>query len=623
MVLGLYLSSFTAHSQNKDTSNVLLDSVEIEAFEFIEPNFLPSEVFEAFQTHQSDTTGLFDAMNLSERIAMETGLFVKSNGPSGISTATFRGFSSSHTQVYWNGLLLNSPSLGQADLSMLPAGLFSDIRIDPGSAGLAYGSGNLGGAIQLENSLDDKNHISFKQTYGSFQRMSTNLQTQFTVGKSIHQFRGVYSQNKNQYPYVDITEKGWPMKTRKNANWSSKGLSSSHHFNIAKTQWNIHLLGNMATRNLPSTLLEDANKKQKMKDEVLGIVVLGKFKKDWVVQLGSGYLQNTYFNNQLDSASKNTSNQQHFALRKSHRFGKFKIKAEYAFRQFMAQTAGYSFKKQRQNSVFTSLSYKPISKLRTLITLRGESNNSSFAPILGAIGAEYFPENWVGFSFSGSKNYRYPTLNQLYWNPGGNPNLAPENSYQIEAKLLLKPHILNFASELEILYYKAWVSNWIGWVPAGSYWEAQNTEFVQNQGIELRISVNKEWGNSALHLKGSYNYMQSSSRVETDISSKPLQRIYVPFHSGAMSMEYQYKNLGMVYQQNYRGSYFISTDNLVYMPAFSIANLTVYYTKKVGIKNNLRFFASASNLFNVDYQIVPYLPEYKRNFQIGLQYCYQ
>ena len=36
-----------------------------------------------------------------------------------------------------------------------------------------------------------------------------------------------------------------------------------------------------------------------------------------------------------------------------------------------------------------------------------------------------------------SRNFRAPTLNERYWQPGGNPDLEPEESYNIEAGITL------------------------------------------------------------------------------------------------------------------------------------------------------------------------------------------
>ncbi|MGV2480682.1 UNVERIFIED_CONTAM: TonB-dependent receptor, partial [Salmonella enterica subsp. enterica serovar Weltevreden] len=55
-------------------------------------------------------------------------------------------------------------------------------------------------------------------------------------------------------------------------------------------------------------------------------------------------------------------------------------------------------------------------------------------PFIPSIGAEwnvFGPWHWQA---KASRLYRYPNFNDLYWNPGGNPNLNPENGYSIESR---------------------------------------------------------------------------------------------------------------------------------------------------------------------------------------------
>ena len=56
-------------------------------------------------------------------------------------------------------------------------------------------------------------------------------------------------------------------------------------------------------------------------------------------------------------------------------------------------------------------------------------------PLVFTLGSEYHPFKKINLSFSGniSSNYRYPSLNDLYWDLFGNPDLKPEQDYAIEA----------------------------------------------------------------------------------------------------------------------------------------------------------------------------------------------
>ena len=62
--------------------------------------------------------------------------------------------------------------------------------------------------------------------------------------------------------------------------------------------------------------------------------------------------------------------------------------------------------------------------------------NDFDSPFLYSMGIEQKFNNNYTLSFNTSKNFRIPTFNDLYWQPGGNINLKPENSYQFEFDLL-------------------------------------------------------------------------------------------------------------------------------------------------------------------------------------------
>ena len=55
-----------------------------------------------------------------------------------------------HTLIDWNGININSPMLGQSDLSLIPVGLIDDIQIYFGGASMPINNGGIGGTINLE-----------------------------------------------------------------------------------------------------------------------------------------------------------------------------------------------------------------------------------------------------------------------------------------------------------------------------------------------------------------------------------------------------------------------------------------------------------------------------------------
>ena len=56
----------------------------------------------------------------------------------------------------------------------------------------------------------------------------------------------------------------------------------------------------------------------------------------------------------------------------------------------------------------------------TTVSARQQIIGSNLTPFTFSAGAEYIFFKWLSAKGNVSKVYRVPTLNDLYWNPGGN-----------------------------------------------------------------------------------------------------------------------------------------------------------------------------------------------------------
>ena len=95
------------------------------------------------------------SVSLAGLLAYNSAVFVKQYGRASLSTVSLRGTSSSHSQVMWNGLKINSPMLGMTDFSLIPAFLTDEVFILHGSSSLQEVSGGLGGAMIMNTSLPE------------------------------------------------------------------------------------------------------------------------------------------------------------------------------------------------------------------------------------------------------------------------------------------------------------------------------------------------------------------------------------------------------------------------------------------------------------------------------------
>src|SRR5690606_34422940 len=58
--------------------------------------------------------------SLGDLLQQNSGLYLRQYGEGMVASVTIRGTSAGHTAVFWNGLPVNSPSLGQSDFSLIP-----------------------------------------------------------------------------------------------------------------------------------------------------------------------------------------------------------------------------------------------------------------------------------------------------------------------------------------------------------------------------------------------------------------------------------------------------------------------------------------------------------------------
>jgi hypothetical protein len=106
-------------------------------------------------------------------------LSLKRYAPGGLSSPTMRGTGAGHTQIYWEGLPLNSPMLGQQDFALSSGGLFNHVEARYGGNSLVQGSGGLGGAVLLGATPNVQYFkpilISYSQQLASFRNISSHL----------------------------------------------------------------------------------------------------------------------------------------------------------------------------------------------------------------------------------------------------------------------------------------------------------------------------------------------------------------------------------------------------------------------------------------------------------------
>jgi iron complex outermembrane receptor protein len=216
---------------------------------------------------------------------------------------------------------------------------------------------------------------------------------------------------------------------------------------------------------------------------------------------------------------------------------------------------------------------------------------------------------------NGSKNFRIPTFNDLYWQPGGNLDLVPESSYQLDFGQVFNYKFFN----LKLNAFYIITDDLIQWQPnITGLWSPTNIAEVENYGLESELTLKKTFGKNHLQLNANYSYT-----VSEDTTTKK-QLIYVPFHKGNMNLAYSFKSFSMFYQHLFNGNVFITDDNLTgrlySLNAFDVANFGFNYKIVITKSNTLDLGFTVNNVYNEIYQNVASRPMPNRNFNIQVHY---
>ena len=607
-----------------------------------EPFTVKGYSIDPFNTHKSTRINIYNSsevnQNLGEILQNNTSLFFKSYGGGGVSTISFRGTSASHTNVYWNGINLGSPTLGQLDFSSLVSnGGMGEIDIHYGASTLVDGSGSLGGSVQLRNGPDwyTKKYVEIATDAGSFGRLNGSLNVSLKAKKFISQTSVAYRRLNNDFTYQDNTIQGWPIDTQHNALQSNLSFVQQFYIPIRqnkKQYLSVRYLFTDNERQLPKTLIS-SQKNEELNDNLqtvqLELVNKKQYLKNFVAR--SAYVrQNSEYNNFSDNIFSKTlshSAQNNFRYKRAYSSGLvYEIGANADW--FIADTENYSeLKVQQRAGVFGQIKKRFKKRITASLMLREELNDFTFSPILPSIGLlkEFIlsPSNYGGVRANIAQNYRYPTLNDLYWQNSGNPDLNPEIARMAEAGLYFKRDKEKHKFSIDFAGFYSMIDNWIIWLPNGPFWSPQNIKKVNNKGIEIETSA-KVFATNDLTINYKTNYSLTVSKtIESDQAndnSVDKQLIFVPQHIINGSLALVYNNFGLSYSQNYNGKFYVSSDNSTYMPAYVIANVELAYTKPIKDKYITKFFLRANNLFNASYQVIPYRPMPGISFIAGAKF---
>lgn len=581
-----------------------------------------------------DTIVLREKLNasLAELFALYSPVFIKSYGQGSLATASFRGTAASHTRVEWNGITINSPMLGQVDFSLIPIQFTDNISLYHGGSSLHNGSGALGGSVTIDTKpqWDKKFYGSVIQGLASFHTYQHFISLGGGSKKLQARIRYFHEQSENNFRFLNNAKGLWDYERQPNADFEKNSLLGELYLNAGKNHFiSLNIWGQVADRNLPPIMsYEGTDREEKQKDEEFRIV--GKWNKygtKYKATFTTGfsgtslgyYLANQteyglYVNYDTRSNSNSLYNKYAFEYRPSRRL-MIKTMLNYNYHKVSIHDdidlTGYAARRH-ESGASISIHYTFKENLSAYMLVREELVDHQFTPVMPSGGMEWQPFKHfpVNIKTNITRNYHQPTLNDLYWLPGGNPELKPEEGYTADIGL---DHTLKndsvFSINTGLTTYVSYINDWIIWQPGEfRYWTAENLKTVFARGIEYTLNAQYTFRNWSFGLHGNYTYTRTTneSPVASEDHSKGKQLIYIPLHKANALLFTEYSRFYMSYTFAYLSARYTTSDNgdtRHSLPAFCLHHLTFGKRFTMGkLSGDLQF--KVNNLTDKNYQAI-------------------
>lgn len=582
--------------------------------------------------------------DLSDLLQNYSSLYVKTYGVGGLSTASFRGTSASHTQVLWNGLSINSPLWGQTDLSMMPVFFTDEVSLLYGSSSLAKTSGGLGGCISLNNTPDWNagTQISYAQTAGSFGYLLSQLKWGYSRNKIVSSTRFFYDKAKNDFRYLNNANGLFNYPRQKNADYIKNGFLQEFYYKLSQRQFaGIKVMSTWGDRNFaPIMSNESAHRHENQKDNSVNITGEWKYygtSSNWSFNMG--LIRNTLdyvllnFNseqslvNSVNTRSESNvfSNKLNFQQDFSSRTVlKSSAELHYTSAHYTNREEKTGFSVNRTDvSLQSSVHHVFNNLLSGYILVHQKMVDSEIMPFIGAMGLEFKPSVTSEFTIRSNlgRNLHVPTLNDKYFDPGGNPDLRPEVGYQADAGVQYVKTMNDIRYQIEITGFAAWIEDWILWHPSEfRYWTADNVEQVFSRGTEVNASIKGSLGEMIYQVKGNYAYTRTTNE-ERESPSKGMQLIYIPRHVGNVQFFLERGTFSTFLSCHNTGVRYASTveEASYQVPGYYLMDFGAGKTFKVR-KHSLYLNFRLNNVLNKQYQVIQYRAMPGRNYAVTLSF---
>ena len=610
------------------------------------------------------------ALSMADVLTFNSSIFVKSYGRATLSTVSFRGTSPSHTQVSWNGIRINNPMLGMTDFSMIPSYFIDDATLLHGTSSVNETGGGLGGSVRL--STQPANAEGFGMQYiqgiGSFKTSDEFLRLTYGDDHWQSSTRLVYSSSPNEFSYrnhdkkeniydEDMTIIGQYYPKEKNRSGSFKDMHflQEVYYNTRKgDRFGLNAWYIQSNRELPMLTTDYGNEndfENRQREETFrGVLSWDHLRENWKVSAKGGYVHTQMKYDYKRDAGNGVMTPMTRSRSKVDTFygqseAEYYIGKEWLFtanasvHQHFVESRDKNIIRQDGNQAIVGYSkgrvefsgaasakWQPNERIGMSVVLREEMYGKSWTPLIPAffIDGIVSERGNIMLKASTSRNFRFPTLNDLYFLPGGNPNLKRESGWTYDIGMSFavgKEDVYSLTGSVN--WFDSHVKDWILWLPTTKgFFSPRNVKNVHAYGIECKSNFSVLLGKECrLALNGTFSWTPSINEGEPMSAADQSigkQLPYVPEWSSNISGRLYWKKWSLLYKWCYYSKRHTMSSNDISLtgklPEYYMSNLTL--ERGISLKYaELSLKGAVNNLFNEEYLSVLSRPMPRINFE--------
>jgi hypothetical protein len=476
--------------------------------------------------------------SVGEQLSMGSVVNLRTYGaPGSLISGLAGGLTPDHLMVLWQGVPLNSPSLGMTDLSALPASFFSSIKFNDGVSKSPH-PGGASGVLSLQNNRISTPSVNAGLSFNQFMNMRSGAGFNIPAGKCFLDGSMQWEQLANDFSYEDPYKHGALSEEQRHNDFSRRAVRLGFYTPAKRRiEGEVHAWLQSSVLELPEPLGSYGESLAMQRDSSVRLVAQLKshFEKSVIAVKGAYFIEKQHY---IDRVSEDAVPFIDSKIRTERWYGK----AEYSH-YGEAWVLNSAFVVNRESAQSNNYQANESSRL-----LYGPNTHFIWQPKSWRLnaGARYdfgpganvfvpdFSMAFIGTNWElgagAARIFRYPDLNELYWQPGGNEQLAPELGVTFNAYFVRRFNDGRAAFTLSP-FVKA-MESLIVWEPVFGHFSAHNAHSVRMNGMLMRVENSGQINRFVLDEDISFNVQDISGLSSVNSGLYPAMNIRFKMNGG-------------------------------------------------------------------------------------------